>query len=325
MSRKRDRFTWDAARACTSRRTLSAYERGRKSPSLETAARIVGAAGFDLALEPTVTFAERPAGHGRTAIVPTTPTVRSPRPCPPRAPLRDRHPGGHQRGHPSLHRRSGAHRSLGRARPALLDPIALGAARRTQGTPDEGRLIVGDKGLTDFQREVANVFFALPESGGYLLAGGAALVASELTVRRHGIWTCSPTRRSNRSRRHATRSSSPQRTADGRRPSSATRPPSAASSSTVPRTSSSTSPWTPRPPRHRRRRCSDRRSRRSNSRRASCLRSSAAPRRATSPTSMSSSSDSVRPRCSTWPRRSTRIRRARACRDADDAWALRRR
>jgi transcriptional regulator with XRE-family HTH domain len=61
-----------AARACTSRPTLSAYERGRKSPSLETAARIVGAAGFDLALEPTVAFVERPAGRGRTAIVPTT-------------------------------------------------------------------------------------------------------------------------------------------------------------------------------------------------------------------------------------------------------------
>jgi hypothetical protein len=42
---------------------------------------------------------------------------------------------------------------------------------------------MGDQALTDFQREVANVFFALPESGGYLLAGGAALVASELTVR----------------------------------------------------------------------------------------------------------------------------------------------
>jgi hypothetical protein len=34
--------------------------------------RIVGAAGFDLALEPTVAFVERPAGRGRTAIVPTT-------------------------------------------------------------------------------------------------------------------------------------------------------------------------------------------------------------------------------------------------------------
>ena len=27
---------------------------------------------------------------------------------------------------------------------------------------------MGDQALSDFQREVANVFFALPESGGYL-------------------------------------------------------------------------------------------------------------------------------------------------------------
>lgn len=37
--------------------------------------------------------------------------------------------------------------------------------------------------LTEFQREVAQLFFSLPESDGYLLAGGAALVAHELTVR----------------------------------------------------------------------------------------------------------------------------------------------
>lgn len=37
--------------------------------------------------------------------------------------------------------------------------------------------------LTAFQREVAQLFFSLPESNGYLLAGGAALVAHELTTR----------------------------------------------------------------------------------------------------------------------------------------------
>jgi transcriptional regulator with XRE-family HTH domain len=60
-----------AARAATSRPTLSAYERGRKSPSLQTAARIVGAAGFDLALEPRVAFVEHTDGRGRTIAVPT--------------------------------------------------------------------------------------------------------------------------------------------------------------------------------------------------------------------------------------------------------------
>ncbi len=40
-----------------------------------------------------------------------------------------------------------------------------------------------DDALTDFQREVAGLFFSLAESEGYLLAGGAALVASKLTAR----------------------------------------------------------------------------------------------------------------------------------------------
>lgn len=60
-----------ATRAGTSRPTLSAYEHGRKSPSLETAARIVGAAGFDLALQPQIEFFDHPSGGGRTVLVPT--------------------------------------------------------------------------------------------------------------------------------------------------------------------------------------------------------------------------------------------------------------
>lgn len=38
-------------------------------------------------------------------------------------------------------------------------------------------------GLTDFQIEVARLFFALPASDGFLLAGGSALLASGLTDR----------------------------------------------------------------------------------------------------------------------------------------------
>ena len=38
-------------------------------------------------------------------------------------------------------------------------------------------------GLTDFQVEVARLFFELPASEGFLLAGGGALLASELTSR----------------------------------------------------------------------------------------------------------------------------------------------
>jgi hypothetical protein len=38
-------------------------------------------------------------------------------------------------------------------------------------------------GLTDFQIEVARLFFGLPASDGFLLAGGGALLASGLTTR----------------------------------------------------------------------------------------------------------------------------------------------
>lgn len=60
-----------AKRAETSRPTLSAYEHGRKSPTLKTAARIVGEAGCDLALEPRIEFVEAAIERGRPIMVPT--------------------------------------------------------------------------------------------------------------------------------------------------------------------------------------------------------------------------------------------------------------
>ncbi|MEV1166972.1 helix-turn-helix domain-containing protein [Nonomuraea sp. NPDC049784] len=54
----------------TSRTTLSAYEHGRKSPTLETAGRILDAAGFQLALEAKVDFTAR-VSEGRTFYVPS--------------------------------------------------------------------------------------------------------------------------------------------------------------------------------------------------------------------------------------------------------------
>ncbi|MGW0806039.1 helix-turn-helix transcriptional regulator [Nonomuraea sp. NPDC002799] len=54
----------------TSRTTLSAYEHGRKSPTLETAGRILDAAGFRLVLEAKVEFTARERG-GRTFHVPS--------------------------------------------------------------------------------------------------------------------------------------------------------------------------------------------------------------------------------------------------------------
>ncbi|MEU8356320.1 helix-turn-helix transcriptional regulator [Nonomuraea sp. NPDC048882] len=55
----------------TSRTTLSAYEHGRKSPTLETAGRILDAAGFRLVLEAKVECVPRVTGEGRTVHVPT--------------------------------------------------------------------------------------------------------------------------------------------------------------------------------------------------------------------------------------------------------------
>ena len=55
--------------AGTSRPTVSAYEHGRKSPTLATVERIVGCAGFELAVHPKVTFTEHTVGHGRPVFV----------------------------------------------------------------------------------------------------------------------------------------------------------------------------------------------------------------------------------------------------------------
>jgi transcriptional regulator with XRE-family HTH domain len=60
-----------AKRARTSRPTLSAYEHGRTSPTMETAARLLAAAGQELTTVPQVEFAERALSRGRTTLVPT--------------------------------------------------------------------------------------------------------------------------------------------------------------------------------------------------------------------------------------------------------------
>lgn len=60
-----------ARRGGTSRPTLSAYENGRKSPSLVTAQRLLDQIGWELAVRPSVGFVERPASRGRTVLVPT--------------------------------------------------------------------------------------------------------------------------------------------------------------------------------------------------------------------------------------------------------------
>ena len=53
-----------AALAGTSQPTLSAYERGKKTPGLAVTERIVNAAGWNIALQPRVSFTEHAAPPG---------------------------------------------------------------------------------------------------------------------------------------------------------------------------------------------------------------------------------------------------------------------
>lgn len=59
-----------AARAGTSRPTLSAYEHGRKAPGVDTYERLLAAAGYRLDVAPTVTWSEADVGRGRSCWVP---------------------------------------------------------------------------------------------------------------------------------------------------------------------------------------------------------------------------------------------------------------
>ena len=58
-----------ASRAGTSRTTLSAYEHGRKSPTMATVERLLDHAGFTLNAEPHVTFSEIAPARGRPFFV----------------------------------------------------------------------------------------------------------------------------------------------------------------------------------------------------------------------------------------------------------------
>src|SRR5680860_777166 len=53
-----------ADRASTSQPTISAYERGTKSPRLDVATRLLQACGWNLGLQPRVSFTEHPAPEG---------------------------------------------------------------------------------------------------------------------------------------------------------------------------------------------------------------------------------------------------------------------
>ena len=59
-----------ARRAGTSRPTLSAYEHGRKSPTVATFARLLSQAGWDLTAEPHVSFTQKTSAHGKPTWIP---------------------------------------------------------------------------------------------------------------------------------------------------------------------------------------------------------------------------------------------------------------
>lgn len=60
-----------AHRAGTSRTAVSAYEHGRKSPSLATVDRLVASAGYELDAHPQITFTRAADGRGREIVVPS--------------------------------------------------------------------------------------------------------------------------------------------------------------------------------------------------------------------------------------------------------------
>lgn len=60
-----------ARRAGTSRTAVSAYEHGRKSPSLATVDRLLASAGYELDAHPQIEFVGYPDRRGREFLVPT--------------------------------------------------------------------------------------------------------------------------------------------------------------------------------------------------------------------------------------------------------------
>ena len=59
-----------ARRAGTSRPTVSAYEHGRKSPTVATFARLLSGAGWELAAQPHTSFTRQPSARGKPIWVP---------------------------------------------------------------------------------------------------------------------------------------------------------------------------------------------------------------------------------------------------------------
>ena len=197
-----------AGRAGASRTTLSAYENGRKSPTVATFARLLAEARYELTAQPQVMFTRQPAARGRWVWVPdhlprldvahAFAQVRLPLHLNWSAPGRVFDLGSRadrarvyeivlQEGRPAdiLAHVDGraARRPLGRPGASAEGPVSVGSGNRyvsRDGGVDAWQgpaRWAGMTDLTDFQLEVTRLFFSLPASKGFLLAGGAALLA----------------------------------------------------------------------------------------------------------------------------------------------------
>jgi hypothetical protein len=176
---------------------------GRKSPTLETAGRLLKEAGFELDIRPLVTFTEQLTPRGRTVTVPNMlprltvqqalATVVLP------LHLNWSDPGRRfdladrlqrARMYEIVLREGGPEDILAYVDGALLvdlwDELVLPSglpSSRPRQRRHSVRPPPRTTRATPFQVRLARLFFSLPDSAGFLLAGGAALAAQFLTTR----------------------------------------------------------------------------------------------------------------------------------------------
>jgi transcriptional regulator with XRE-family HTH domain len=137
-----------ARRSGTSQPTLSAYQRGAKSPTLPVDERILHSLGFDLGLQPRVTFRQVHGERGGTYLVPDelwrvdppacfapvdglaahgerAPEVQPPRPKHPDRGLHVAAPARHRRAALQAPRCRGAGRGMARGAPRLSPELRV--------------------------------------------------------------------------------------------------------------------------------------------------------------------------------------------------------
>lgn len=172
--------------AHTSRTAVSAYENGRKKPTLDTAERLLGASGFDLELRPRITFHPVVGGRGRVYQVPD----QLPSLPPHRALATVELPLSVNRLQAGRRYRLKDRSERARVYEAVLREVSCWSIcgtsccclaifvrpgnRWSPSWPPRSDQWLGGRPLTAFQLEVAQLFFSLPASDGFVLAGHRA-------------------------------------------------------------------------------------------------------------------------------------------------------